>query len=227
MQQLHFNPFQLTTPGYLGHSSTLCFSQTVKNLLHASTTPSAAGTPTLEREDTSYHSPCPPICLDLAHIDLPPLDFAEYLATTVCFYAEPLYHLFDKAAFLVRLQLFYDARTKGTHEPPELWHIQMLLVFAFGKSVLAREQFAYGPAGSSYFARALEALPDIRRLNDEPILSIEIACLVTLFMHAADMLQEAYVYVCLPSPLSCVVRSADASGGCRLARPAACASCSS
>ncbi|KAK0644878.1 putative transcriptional regulatory protein C3C7.04 [Lasiodiplodia hormozganensis] len=181
---------------YLGHSSTLCFSQTVKNLLHASTTtPSAAAAPTLEREDTSYQTACPPIRLDLAHIDLPPLDFAEYLATTVCFYAEPLYHLFDKAAFIHRLHLFYDARTKGIHEQPDLWHIQMLLVFAFGKSVLAREQFAYGPAGSSYFARALEALPDVRRLNDEPVLAVEIACLVTLFMHAADMLQEAYVYI--------------------------------
>lgn len=181
----------------------------------------------MEREDTSYHSSCPPIRLDLKNIDLPPLDFAEYLATTVCFYAEPLYHLFDKATFLHRLQLFYDARTKGAHEQPDLWHIQMLLVFAFGKSVLAREQFAYGPAGSSYFARALEALPDIRRLNDEPILSIEIACLVTLFMHAADMLQEAYVYVCPPPPPSCVWIAADARGKNRSARPAACASCSS
>lgn len=74
----------------------------------------------------------------------------------------------------------------------------MLLIFALGKSILAREHFESGPSGSSYFTRAMDALPDMRCLHDCPVLSIEILCLITLFMHAADMLQEAYIYVMYP-----------------------------
>lgn len=49
------------------------------------------------------------------------------------------------------------------------------------------------------FTRAMDALPDIRCLHDCPVLSVEILCLITLFMHAADMLQEAYIYVMYPA----------------------------
>jgi hypothetical protein len=55
-----------------------------------------------------------------------------------------------------------------------------------------------GPSGMSYFTSAIEAMPDIRRLYEDPLLSIEILCLSALFMHATDLLQEAYVTVSLP-----------------------------
>lgn len=50
----------------------------------------------------------------------------------------------------------------------------------------------------AYFTRAIEAMSDIRRLYEDPLLSIEILCLATLFMHATDLLQESYVTVSLP-----------------------------
>lgn len=46
-----------------------------------------------------------------------------------------------------------------------------------------------------YFTHAIEAMPDIRRLYEHPLLSIEILCLAALFMHATDLLQESYVTV--------------------------------
>lgn len=46
-----------------------------------------------------------------------------------------------------------------------------------------------------YFTRAMEAFPDIRRLCGNPLLSIEVLCLASLFMHATDMLQESYILV--------------------------------
>ncbi|KAK2628739.1 hypothetical protein QTJ16_001842 [Diplocarpon rosae] len=71
----------------------------------------------------------------------------------------------------------------------------MLLVFAFGKSILAREVSQSGPTGAAYFARAVEALPDPHRLRQDPILSIEILSMLALFMQAMDMRRAAYDYV--------------------------------
>ncbi|RBQ81706.1 hypothetical protein FVER14953_04273 [Fusarium verticillioides] len=52
-----------------------------------------------------------------------------------------------------------------------------------------------GPSGMNYFILAIEAMPDIRRLYEDPLLSIEVLCLAALFMHATDLLQEAYVTI--------------------------------
>lgn len=150
---------------------------------------------TLVRDDVTYSIQWPALKLRLDDIDLPPLDFAEYLTSTVTFYAGPLYCLYEKPIFLARLRAFYASTSTAAHERPGLWHIQMLLVFALGRAILAREHFKTGPAGTTYFLRALEALPDTHRLYEDPVLSIEILCLLTLFMQAIDAGQEAYGYV--------------------------------
>ncbi|KAF5716750.1 BRT1 down-regulated by mating factor B [Fusarium mundagurra] len=70
----------------------------------------------------------------------------------------------------------------------------MLLILAFGKSIQSRHS-EMGPSGMNYFTLAIEAMPDIRRLYEDPLLSIEVLCLAALFMHATDILQEAYVTI--------------------------------
>ncbi|KAF4998329.1 hypothetical protein FGRMN_3209 [Fusarium graminum] len=162
---------------YLGHSSTLSFSRNVRNLLQQSS-------PIAE-----------PDTLDLSSIPLPKLAYAKYLTNTVIVHIGSLYSIFDPDKFLQRLQNFYDERGKGSVPGASLWHIQMLLVLAFGKSIQSREHSEMGPSGMSYFTSAVEAMPDIRRLYEDPLLSIEILCLSALFMHATDLLQEAYVTI--------------------------------
>src|SRR5450755_2942484 len=93
----------------------------------------------------------------------------------------------------------------------------MLVVFAFGRSILAREAGPSGPVGSIYFARAVEGLPDCHRLCQEPILSIEILCVFALFMQAMDMRLAAYEYVRTQLLLACwntdeLTRMLDRSG---------------
>ncbi|KAK2598269.1 hypothetical protein N8I77_011693 [Diaporthe amygdali] len=180
---------------YLGHSSTLSFSRNVRNLLQRSSSIADPDSISLEREDTSYTTPLPPIALDLASTPLPRLSYAEYLTNTVFIHAGSLYSLFDPAVFLERLREFYDERTRGVAPNARLWHVQMLLILGFGESILAREHSASGPSGMAYFTRAIEAMSDIRRLYEDPLLSIEILCLATLFMHATDLLQESYVTI--------------------------------
>ncbi|KAH7142883.1 hypothetical protein B0J13DRAFT_636646 [Dactylonectria estremocensis] len=163
---------------YLGHSSTLCFSRNVRNLLQRSS-------PIADPSSVSVEPSIP----------LPRLSYAEYLTNTVVIHAGSLYSLFDPAVFLARLREFYDERARGGVPNASLWHIQMLLVLGFGKSILSREHSQSGPSGMIYFTRAIEAMPDIRRLYEDPLLSIEILCLATLFMHATDLLQESYVTI--------------------------------
>lgn len=182
-------------PTYLGHSSTLSFSRNVRNLLQRSTPVADPGSASVEREDVSYTTTLPPIRLDLSNIPMPRLQYAEYLTSTVVMQLGPLYCLFEQDAFLQRLRAFYDERSRGLPLESSLWHIQMLLVLAFGKSILSREHSDMGPSGMAYFTRAMEAFPDIRRLCENPLLSIEILCLASLFMHATDMLQESYIFI--------------------------------
>ncbi|KAL2692350.1 hypothetical protein Neosp_002756 [[Neocosmospora] mangrovei] len=182
-------------PAYLGHSSTLSFSRNVRNLLQRSSPIADPGSVSVERLDISYTTNLPPIALDLASIPLPRLSYAEYLTNTVVAHFGSLYSLFEPEAFLQKLRAFYSERGKCQVPDATLWHIQMLLVLAFGKSILSREHCEKGPSGMTYFTRAIEAMPDIRRLYEHPLLSIEILCLAALFMHATDLLQESYVTI--------------------------------
>ncbi|WZH41477.1 fungal-specific transcription factor domain-containing protein [Fusarium acuminatum] len=180
---------------YLGHSSTLSFSRNVRNLLQQSSPIADPGSVSMERQDISYIRTLPPIALDLSSIPLPKLSYAKYLTNTVIVHIGSLYSIFDSEKFLRRLQSFYDGRENGSVPEANLWHIQMLMVLAFGKSIQSREHSEMGPSGMSYFTSAVEAMPDIRRLYEDPLLSIEILCLSALFMHATDLLQEAYVTI--------------------------------
>lgn len=180
---------------YLGHSSTLSFSRNVRNLLQQLSPITDPGSVSTERQDISYKRALPPIALDLSNIPLPKLSYAEYLTNTVFVHIGSLYSIFDPEVFIQRLRNFYDERDKGLANEASLWHIQMLLILAFGKSIQSREHSEMGPSGMPYFTQAIEAMPDVRRLYEDPLLSIEILCLAALFMHAADLLQEAYVTV--------------------------------
>lgn len=145
--------------------------------------------------DGAYGIPWRKQGVDLEGLDLPTEDYAEYLASTVSFTMSPLYHLYDKEAFLKNLRRFYSEKNAGQEISTDLWCIQMLVVFAFGKSILAREAGPSGLTGAAYFAKAVEALPDSHRLYQEPILSIEILCMFALLMQAMDMRFAAYDYV--------------------------------
>ncbi|KAI8724101.1 Zn(2)-C6 fungal-type domain-containing protein [Fusarium sp. LHS14.1] len=182
-------------PAYLGHSSTLSFSRNVRNLLQRSSPIADPGSVSVERLDISYTTNLPPIALDLTSIPLPRLSYAEYLTNTVVAHFGSLYSLFEPETFLQKLRAFYSERSKCQVPDATLWHIQMLLVLAFGKSILSREHCEKGPSGMTYFTHAIEAMPDIRRLYEQPLLSIEILCLAALFMHATDLLQESYVTI--------------------------------
>lgn len=138
------------------------------------------------------------VAVDLSGLELPSEDYAEYLTHSLWFAFHPMYHLFDKKTFLCRLRQFYTDCNNENIEITGLWYIQMLVVFAFGQSILSREAGPQGPTGAPFFAKAVEALPDCHQLSQEPVLAIEILVLFSLFMQAMDMRLAAHQYVFNP-----------------------------
>ncbi|KAH6715061.1 fungal-specific transcription factor domain-containing protein [Leptodontidium sp. MPI-SDFR-AT-0119] len=174
----------------LGHSSSWSFSRRIRSFI--SDNVGGLGLhDAIPIPDGIYGIPFKQPVLDISSIDMPAEDYAEYLTNTLHFTLSPLYYLFNKDAFLTTLHQFYQ----NQHSTSSLWQIKMLLVFAFGTSILARGAGKSGPAGSAYLARAVEALPDPHRLRQDPILSIEVLCLLALFMQAMDMRRAAYDYI--------------------------------
>jgi hypothetical protein len=63
--------------------------------------------------DGAYGMPWNTVSVDPSGLNLRPEEYAEYLTQTVQFAFRPMYHLFDKAAFLRRLHEFYKDRNVG------------------------------------------------------------------------------------------------------------------
>lgn len=145
--------------------------------------------------DGAYGIPWRVRNLDLSGVELPTQEYAEYLINTVYFYFDSLYYLFDKAAVLTRLADFYSTDIDYIEHYTQLWHLQLIVIFAIGKSILARGAEKSGPVGALLFSRAVEAFPDNHRFYQDPTLSIEILILFALFMQAMDLRLAAQQYV--------------------------------
>lgn len=80
-------------------------------------------------------------------------------------------------------------------EGKDLWHVQFLLVVAFGKLFLRRGASTLGPPGAVEFLQAIKLKPDVLELWEDPVLSIEILCLISLYLFTVDMRSSAYTFV--------------------------------
>jgi proline utilization trans-activator len=133
--------------------------------------------------------------IDLADLDgLPSLEYALYLTNTVKFHLGQLFHMFDEASFMPHLHEFYNNPVVKIKES-RLWFIQYLLIIAFGKAFLVQDGPSKLPPGFTYFARAMNAMPGMVVLFEDPVLSVEILCSVSLYLQSADNRNSAYVYV--------------------------------
>lgn len=185
----------ISMAGRLGHSSSWSFSRRIRNMIN-DVTKGPELHDKVPIRDGAFGVPWRTNAVDMSAIDLPTEEYAEYLTNTVNFTMGSLYCLFDEAVFLERLHGFYTDMCSGHIDQSRgLWHVQMLVVFAFGKSILAKEAGPSGPTGAEYFARALEGLPDAHHLYQEPTLAVEILCMFALFLQALDMRSAAYDYV--------------------------------
>lgn len=145
--------------------------------------------------DGAYGVPLKRIPVDLNNVDIPSVEYAEYLLSTISYSLGSMYYLFDKTEFLEKFRDFSKNRDTEAPASTDPWLIQMLIALGLGKSLASREPGPSGPSGHVYFARAVQAIPSIYFLYEEPILSIEILCASALFLQMMDMRRAAYGYV--------------------------------
>lgn len=189
------------TQVYLGTSSNWSFTRRVLSLTHEHIYQEALPTGALLFDGAAYdlgwdglRTPQSP---DVPTV--PTLDHAIYLINSVKFRCGQLYHLFDDQEFMGNLHEFYSQPKPNA--TAGLWYIHFLLMLAFGKGFVQHKVQGNRPAGADFFVKALQLLPDVSVLHQEPIESTEILCCIALYLQALDCRSSAHNYVhCRISP---------------------------
>ena len=190
----------LTATVFLGPTSTWSFSRRVLTIIQTRVHPHSTRPIPLAVDGDAYQihwghasSDEPP---DTSN--LPSIDYALYMLSTVKFHLSSLYRFFDEKEFLLNLYEFYDnAQEKA--QASRLWYVQFLVILAFGEAFLTPVKTSPNTTGwTRYFTRAMSLLPDITGLWKDPILAIEVLALISLYFHSVDMRDSAYCYVSLP-----------------------------
>ncbi|KAJ5731592.1 uncharacterized protein N7483_006100 [Penicillium malachiteum] len=180
---------------YLGTSSNWSFTRRVLSLTHEHIYQESLPTGALAFDgaiyDLGWGGLRTPHRTDIPTV--PSFDHAMYLINTVKFRCGQLYHLFDETEFMAGLHDFYS-RPRST-SPGGLWYVHFLLMLAFGKGFVQHKMQGNKPPGGEFFVRALQLLPDISVLHQEPIESAEILCCIALFLQALDYRSSAHNYI--------------------------------
>lgn len=129
--------------------------------------------------------------------NLPAVDSASYLYSTVKFHLAELSSLIHEKSFMPEFERF-QSNPLDTACNNRLWFIQYLFVIAFGKAFLAQPgpTSAVAPPGSEYAARAMALFPDVSQLHDASLLGIEVLALVALYFQSIDQRTVSFQYVC-------------------------------
>ncbi|EXF74544.1 hypothetical protein CFIO01_11795 [Colletotrichum fioriniae PJ7] len=183
---------------WLGPSSTWAYSRQVLNMIqgHLGQHESPEVPLNVDAEAFKLDWPSSRDITPQATVDIPSLDYALYLTNTVKFHLGQTYHLFDEENFMTGLYDLY--RTGPKLEPTadsRLWYIQFLVIMAFGKALLVPGNPNQTPPGSGLVTRALELLPDVHGLYQDPVLSVEILCGLALYLQSVDHRNSAYTYI--------------------------------
>lgn len=126
--------------------------------------------------------------------DLPSLDYSLYLVNTIKFHACQLLRLFDEEEFVGSLHEFHRFGLSKL-QSSRLWFVQFLLLVALSKGFISTLRIPGTPPGSEYFQKAMSIMPDYVSLTREPILAIEVLCMIAVYLMSVDMQNAAYGYV--------------------------------
>ncbi|KAJ5595536.1 uncharacterized protein N7459_001744 [Penicillium hispanicum] len=180
---------------YLGTSSNWSFARRVLSLTHEHIYQEALPTGALLFDGATYDLGWDglrtPNTSDSPAV--PTFDHAMYLINAVKFRCGQLYHLFEENEFMSNFHEFYShPRPNAT---TSLWYIHFLLILAFGKGFVQHKVQGNKPPGADFFVNALQQLPDISVLHQEPIESTEILCCIALYLQALDCRSSAHNYI--------------------------------
>jgi hypothetical protein len=104
-------------------------------------------------------------------------------------------HFLDPRAFIDTMALLFQSEATRQAQMGKIWFVQYLLVMAVGK-LLDKDTRSYNPfPGVAYFTEAMRLLPPLHQLGKFGVISVEILCLVTMYLQWCDCKHDAYVHV--------------------------------
>lgn len=104
-------------------------------------------------------------------------------------------HFFDPRTFMDSMALLYQSEHTQVQQMQTLWFVQYLLVLAMGMLISCPARRPEEPPGCQYFAEAIKRLPPVYELGSNGIITVEILCLVALYLQWCDHKHDAYLYV--------------------------------
>lgn len=132
--------------------------------------------------------------LELEEPSLPTMDYATHLINTLKFHCCQLFHIFEEDEFMEQMRNFYNQATP-TMGRDQLWYVHFLVLIAFGKAFVSRGFESRRPPGSEFFTVAMQQLPHMVVLCNDPLRSTEILCCIALYLQCVDHRIAAYNYV--------------------------------
>lgn len=103
--------------------------------------------------------------------------------------------MFDAREFSNKLSLIYqESAHVDTINFTELWMIEMLLVFAIGRMLLAKPDDNGDLPGTAFFDEARRRMPDMANLSRQGALGAEAVGLAGMYLQIADRKEDAYLY---------------------------------
>ncbi|KAL4735028.1 hypothetical protein BDV11DRAFT_212343 [Aspergillus similis] len=131
--------------------------------------------------------------------NLPSIDHALYLFSTVKFHLGHNFRLINEEEFVKQTHAFYYGDAVRQVKECRLWFVQFLLVLAFGNAFLLPGQKnsnnVNDPPGSKFFIRAMSLMPDHTSLSRGGFVAIEVLALTGLYLYSIDHRSSAHVYV--------------------------------
>ncbi|ETS86216.1 hypothetical protein PFICI_00044 [Pestalotiopsis fici W106-1] len=104
-------------------------------------------------------------------------------------------HYLDPRTFVDTMAELFQSPTSRLHQMKTMWFIQYLLIMAMGKLMDTDTETSGPHPGVSYFAEAMRLLPQQYELGSHGVISVEILCLVALYLQWCDRKHDAYLYV--------------------------------
>ncbi|KAF7557673.1 hypothetical protein G7046_g5980 [Stylonectria norvegica] len=104
-------------------------------------------------------------------------------------------HFLDPRTFSDSLTLLYQTEATQARQIQTMWFTQYLLVMAMGMLIGSPSEGAANPPGTAYFAEAIKRLPPMHELGSHGVTSVEILCLITLYLQWCDRKHDAYLYI--------------------------------
>ncbi|KAL2850244.1 hypothetical protein BJY01DRAFT_261680 [Aspergillus pseudoustus] len=125
--------------------------------------------------------------------NLPSVEYAALLHSTVKYHLGSLYDIVDHDSFSQHMDRFYRDPANEARKS-RFWYAQLLFVLAFGEAFISAGSAKPG-AGLRYASRGLSLLPCTIPLDGKTLAAVEALCLAALYLQALDSRLTAFQLV--------------------------------